>query len=56
MEAFFNGPGQAVTKVRRMEGRPFGFVEFSSMDAAAAAVEELSGQELDGNVVRINLA
>lgn len=56
MEAFFNGPGQAVTRVRRMEGRPFGFVEFSSMDAAAAAVEELSGQELDGNVVRINLA
>jgi RNA recognition motif-containing protein len=39
-----------------MEGRPFGFVEFSSMDAAAAAVDELSGQELDGNVVRINLA
>ena len=52
---FFNQAG-GVTSVRRMEGRPFGFIEFASMDAAAAAVEQLSGQELDGNMVRINLA
>jgi RNA recognition motif-containing protein len=55
MKEFFNQAG-GVVNVRRMEGRPFGFVEFESMDAAAAAVEQLSGQELDGNMVRINLA
>jgi len=37
-----------VTGVRRPEGRPFAFVEFESFEAAAKAIEELGGQDLDG--------
>jgi len=55
IKEFFNQAG-GVTVVRRLEGRPFAFVEFESMDLAGAAVEQLAGQELDGNAVRINLA
>jgi hypothetical protein len=38
---FFDKSG-GVTSVRRPEGRPFAFIEFESMDAAAKALEELA--------------
>lgn len=36
--------------------RGFGFVEFSTDDAAQAAIDALDGKELDGRPVTVNLA
>jgi RNA recognition motif-containing protein len=42
----------------RMTGRSrgFGFVEFSSDDAAMAAIEGMNGQELNGRAIVVNEA
>ena len=34
----------------------FGFVEMETEDAAATAIEELNGTELDGRQLRVNVA
>ena len=36
--------------------RGFGFVEFADDAAAAQAIEELDGKELDGRTIRVNEA
>ena len=36
--------------------RGFGFVEFADEAAAAQAIEELDGKELDGRTIRVNEA
>jgi RNA recognition motif-containing protein len=42
----------------RMSGRPrgFAFVSFATAEAAAAAIQKLDGQELDGRNLRVNEA
>ena len=42
----------------RMSGRPrgFAFVSFATDEAAAAAIQKLDGQELDGRNLRVNEA
>ncbi len=42
----------------RMSGRPrgFAFVSFATEEAAAAAIQKLDGQELDGRNLRVNEA
>lgn len=42
----------------RMTGRPrgFAFVEFSTPEGAAAAIEKFDGYELDGRQLRVNEA
>lgn len=41
-------------ETRRSRG--FGFVEFSSDEAAQSAIDALDGQELDGRTVTVNIA
>ena len=61
LEAVFSKFGE-VTSVKiitdRETGRSrgFGFVEFTTEDAAAEAVERLDGTELDGRSVKVNIA
>jgi len=44
------------TEVRKPPGKPFAFVEFESNEAAAKAVAELNGKELNGMALRVNLS
>ena len=49
---------EVVVPTDRMSGRPrgFAFVTFATDEAAAAAIQKLDGQELDGRNLRVNEA
>jgi cold-inducible RNA-binding protein len=49
---------EVVVPTDRMSGRPrgFAFVSFATDEAAAAAIQKLDGQELDGRNLRVNEA
>lgn len=61
LEELFKQAGE-VTEVAmptdRMSGRPrgFAFVSFATDEGAAAAIQKLDGQELDGRNLRVNEA
>ncbi|MBN1899883.1 RNA-binding protein [Candidatus Sumerlaeota bacterium] len=55
MEALFAQFGQ-VKDVRIIEGKGFGFVELSSAEEAAKAMETLNGSEFEGRKLRIDEA
>lgn len=53
------GPVSEATVImdrRTDRSKGFGFVEFETEEAAAAAVEALDGHELDGRALKVNLA
>ena len=45
-----------VVEVTVIEGKGFGFVEFSSDDEANKAIETLTGVELDDREIRVDVA
>lgn len=59
-DAFADQPGLVSAKViyERETGRSrgFGFISFSSAEAAASALQSMNGVELDGRPLRLNMA
>ena len=45
-----------VTEVTVIEGKGFGFIEFSTDAEADKAIETLNGAELDGREIRVDVA
>mgnify|MGYP001128633792 CR=1 FL=1 len=43
-----------VVSVKIIQGKGFGFVEYGSSEAAAAAKAAMDGQDLDGRMLRVN--
>ena len=61
LEELFKQAGEVTEVVMptdRMSGRPrgFAFVSFATDEAAAAAIQNLDGQQLDGRNLRVNEA
>ena len=61
LEELFKQAGEVTEVVMptdRMSGRPrgFAFVSFATDEAAAAAIQKLDGQQLDGRNLRVNEA
>lgn len=56
--AQFGNVESAIVITDRMSGRSkgFGFVEFSTPEEAAAAIEGMNGKELDGRELKVNEA
>ncbi|MBN1226767.1 MAG: RNA-binding protein [Deltaproteobacteria bacterium] len=55
LEELFSAYGE-LTQVKIIEGKGFGFVEFSTQAEAEKAKKELDGHELEGRAMKVDIA